>query len=87
MNFIPGAAAGGAQVEEHAGGAGPARVAATAPCCAAALERRQEVVVDEGGVLQMAVADAVAVPYVVRCVWKLGSFSNRFWELECTKVY
>ena len=50
LNFIPGAA-GGAQVEEHAAGAAPARVAAADTSLSSLLEGRQEVVVHEGAVV------------------------------------
>ena len=49
LNCVPGAA-GGAQVEEHAAGAAPARVAA-ADTSPSLLEGRQEVVVHEGAVV------------------------------------
>ena len=47
LNCVPGAA-GGAQVEEHAAGASPARVATDT---SSLLEGRQEVVVHEGAVV------------------------------------
>ena len=59
LNCVPGAA-GGAQVEEHAAGASPARVATDT---SSLLEGRQEVVVHEGAVVvgRMPVAATAAV--------------------------
>ena len=63
LNCVPGAA-GGAQVEEHAAGAAPARVAAAAATDTSSpslLEGRQEVVVHEGAVVVGRVMPVAAV--------------------------
>ena len=57
LNCVPGAA-GGAQVEEHAAGASPARVATDT---SSLLEGRQEVVVHEGAVVVGRVMPVAAV--------------------------
>ena len=60
LNCVPGAA-GGAQVEEHAAGAAPARVATATDTSPSLLEGRQEVVVHEGAVVVGRVMPVAAV--------------------------